>query len=300
MFVLGIIFGIGAATCQAVAYLFSRILFGRGVPMVRLLVMSHFAMGVAALPIVIIMWTDDLPGPAAWLWPVVGTTGFYLVGQTGLFYALRHTEASRVAPLLGLKIVMLAVLAVTLLNLPLDAMQWTAVILATAAAFMLNYTGGSIPGRAIAAILGTCLFYSASDLMIVQLVDAVQIGDDRLRAAMLATAMSYTFLGIVAAPFLPWFGSRQIADWRSILPYAAAWLGSMFCMFAAIGLVQVVLANILQSTRGIVAVLLGAAVAKIGHVHLEQRTTRAVFVRRVIAATLMTLAVALYVIGKQG
>jgi len=299
MLTLGIIFGVATAALQAIAYLLSRILFGRGFPLIKLLAMGHVVMAVAAGPVLVAVWRADMPGPAVWLWPVVGTVGGYLIGQCGLFYALRHTEASRVAPLLGLKIVMLAVLAVTLLDLPLSPEQWVAVVIATAAAFVLNHTGGSIPVRALAAILVTCLFYSFSDLMIVQLVDAVQLDDGRVVASIRATAMAYVFLGVVALPLLPWLGSRKLRDWKAVLPYAAAWLGSMFCMFAAIGLVQVVLANILQSTRGIIAVVLGAIVAKIGHVHLEQRTTRAVLVRRVVAATLMTVAVALYVIGKQ-
>jgi drug/metabolite transporter (DMT)-like permease len=298
MLTLGIIFGLLTAVLQATAYLFSRRLVSRGFSLIRLLVMSHVVMAVAAGPVLLFIWPTDMPPMRQWLGLVAAVGGTYLLGQVGLFYALRHTEASRVAPLLGLKIIVLALLAMAVLDLSLSPMQWGAVILATAAAFVLNKTGGTNPPKAVIAVIFACFCYSLSDLSITELVPAVRIDDSRIIASIRSTVLVYVLLGLVALPMLRWYGSAERADWRGVVPYSFAWLGSMFCLFGAIALVDVVAATILQSTRGIIGVVLGAIVAAIGHVHLEKPTTRSVFVRRAVAAAMMTLAVAFYIVGR--
>jgi hypothetical protein len=60
--------------------------------------------------------------------------------------------------------------------------------------------------------------------------------------------------------------------------------------------VGVVFGNILQSTRGVMSVAIGAALAHLGWHDLEQRVDRSTLLRRLTAALLMTAAIALYVI----
>jgi uncharacterized membrane protein YgdD (TMEM256/DUF423 family) len=67
----------------------------------------------------------------------------------------------------------------------------------------------------------------------------------------------------------------------------------LYCSF---GLVGVVFGNILQSTRGIMSVALGAMLAHLGWHELEQRVDRAMLLRRFAAALLMTAAIAIYAI----
>jgi len=61
-----------------------------------------------------------------------------------------------------------------------------------------------------------------------------------------------------------------------------------------------VFGNILQSTRGIMAVVAGAALAHLGWHDLEERVDRATLIRRFAAAVLMTAAVCLFVIDLSG
>ena len=72
---------------------------------------------------------------------------------------------------------------------------------------------------------------------------------------------------------------------------------AMFGLYACIGYVGVILSTILQSTRGIMSVILGAILSGQGWRHLESRVERHVFFRRLIAALCMTTAVALYVVS---
>ncbi|MHB1156519.1 MAG: EamA family transporter [Phycisphaerales bacterium] len=294
MFMFGLILGVGTAVSQSFAYLFSRILAQRGWSMVRLLILSHVIMGLIALPLMLLFWNDQFLAWRTWFWPLMGASAFYVLGQTSFLTALRFTQPSRVAPLLGLKIVILASIAAVWLNLPLNTLQWIAVILATVAAFLLNYTGGANPPRTVIAVLAACLFYALSDTCIVFLIRAMQAGDSHLLASVRAVTLAYLFCGLIALP--PAIRMKPAwRDWRSATPYSLAWLGSMACLFGAISIINVVLTNILQSLRGLVSIGLGVWVARAGHHHLESHTPRAVLVRRVIAAAMMTAAVGLYV-----
>ncbi|MEI6506403.1 MAG: hypothetical protein WCO90_11070 [Planctomycetota bacterium] len=54
--------------------------------------------------------------------------------------------------------------------------------------------------------------------------------------------------------------------------------------------------NILQSSRGILAIAMGAGLAHVGRHDLEMRVDRETFLRRIAAAALMTAAIALSII----
>lgn len=160
---LGFIFGIATATLQSLSYLFNRHYLTQPERTARqLLVIAHVIMAGFATVGLVILWPDSpLDWSGLW-WKVLATGGTYLLGQFGLFYALQHTDASRISPLLGLKILVIAALAILFLDATLSAWQWLAVILTVVAAFVLNFSGGSMPLRAIAAILFTCVCYSLS------------------------------------------------------------------------------------------------------------------------------------------
>ena len=65
----------------------------------------------------------------------------------------------------------------------------------------------------------------------------------------------------------------------------------------ALRLVGPLLGNILQSTRGLISILLGSLFAYLGHFHIESEISRREFFGRLGAGVLMTAAVSLYVLG---
>ena len=71
----------------------------------------------------------------------------------------------------------------------------------------------------------------------------------------------------------------------------------MFALFSCFGMISVLLGNIVQSTRGLVSILIAFVVAKMGYEHLESRVPTNVFARRVLAAVLMTAAIILFSYG---
>jgi drug/metabolite transporter (DMT)-like permease len=301
----GVAAGLAAAAASAVSYLISRHHGRSAGASLRLLLLAHVVMGIACLPIAWLLMPAQMPPAAQWLAPLAGSAACYLGGQAVVFAALRRMPASQLAPLLGLKIVMLAVIVSFLPGEPLDARQWCAVALSVGAATLLRPATDPRTSRdrtgGIGIVLAGCLLFAVSDLCIVGLIDGLQGSGasrlDRLRAGGLAMAITYAVCGVAAACGLPWAGPRDSRDWTAAGQYAVAWLGGMVALYCCFGAVGAVFGNVLQSTRGLMAVAIGPVLAHTGWHELEERVDRATFVRRLAAAVLMTAAILLYAIG---
>jgi drug/metabolite transporter (DMT)-like permease len=306
---LGIAAGLTAAFFSAVSYLISRQYglaqraLGRQGVALRLLAIAHLLMAAVCIPLVWAAWPAMPPAWESFAIPVIASGGFYLVGQSALFAALRRAEASRIAPLLGLKIVMLAVIVSSVLGQVLDARQWLAVALCVVAAALLQAGRGGVPAAAFGFVLACCLCFAISDIWIVRLIDGLQAGAaaaggelGRLHAGGLAMALTYVLCGIVFIPLVAALWPHTRADWKAATTYAAAWLVSMAGLYCCFGLVGAVFGNILQSARGLMAVALGATLAHHGWHDLEQKVDRGTLLRRAAAALLMTAAITIYVI----
>ena len=251
---------------------------------------------------------------AALLVLLILCAGFYLLGQAGLFFTLRRADASRVSPLLGLKVAVVAVLTVAALGGTIAPVQWAAVCVSVAAAVVLGSVGGRMGLSAFAGIAFACFAYAVSDIHIVQsqqaLGDLLGEASDAMQTfytAVVTMCLCYVLCGIAALAAMPWLGAGGWKDLRYAAPFAASWYGAMICLFSCFGLSAAVFGEggvafggILQSLRGPISVVLGAVVAHLGHVHLEGKLSRGVLTRRVAAALLMVLAVALYALGRQG
>jgi len=298
MMTIGILCGLAAAAALSVSYVLSRLFVLRhrnGA--FRLLILAHILMGGISAVLLPLFWPAQMPSAAELAGPLTGMAGFYMLGQVSLFVALRRTDASRASPLLGLKIVILAMISMRFLDQPLNGLQWAGAALAVAAAFVLSYSGKRIPAPAIAAIGVACVAYSLSDLHIQWAVRGVfgQLG--LFHASMLALILSYILCGLVGLALLPLAGRATRAEWKHALPFVAAWYVAMIFLFACFGSVGVLLGNILQSTRGLISILLGAGLAAAGMVHVEARTPRHVLLRRIVAAGMMSLAIIAFVGG---
>ncbi|MFM8803474.1 MAG: EamA family transporter [Planctomycetia bacterium] len=306
---LGVAAGLAAAFFSAVSYLVSRhfslaqATLGRKGAALRLLAMAHVLMAVVCVPLTWAAWPTASPSVAVFAVPLALSAGLYLLGQACLFAALGRVEASRMAPLLGLKVVMLALIVSFVLGQVLDARQWLAVGLSVAAAALLQTGRAAVPARAFGVVLACCLCFAVSDLWIVRLIDQLQAGAaasggaiGRLHAGSLAMTLTYGLCGTIFTPLAIGLRPHTRHDWAAAAQYAAAWLLSMVGLYCCFGLVGAVLGNILQSTRGVMSVALGATLAHLGWHELEQRIDRATLLGRLAAALLMTAAITLYVL----
>lgn len=295
MLITGIILGLFAAVLQSLSYLPSRwYVLRRPKSLAQLLAISHVLQGAVSLPLLWFFWPADMPHVSVYWKPIVAESLFYFVGQAGLFTALRYTDASRVSPLLGVKVVILAILSSVLLGQMLTPVQWFAVVLAVSAAFVLNHSGGSIPWRAGVGLLMAWAGYSQSDFFIRVYIDQMAPMAP-IKASLIGMYMSYLLCGLVGVAMLPWYGSRNWRDWRDAAPFAYTWFIAMLCFYGALAAAGLVLAAILQSTRSLWSLVIGAILAHHGYHALEQHVAKGVLIRRAVGAMMMVIAITLYV-----
>ena len=301
---LGVATGLVAALASAISYLVSRHHGNRaGGGSLRLLVVAHAVMGLMSLPLLWWLVPAAWPSSPGWLWPLAGSVLCYLTGQAAVFAALKRVPASRLAPLLGLKLVMLAGIVSLLPGGAVDARQWLAVALSVLAAGLLQ-RGGAVPPAALGIVLAACLGLAASDLCIVALIDSLQAARDpsgqllsRLHAGGLALAVTYVACAAAAAVLLaaaPRLRPRDRQDIAAAVQYAGAWFGGMVALYACFGLVGAVFGNVLQATRGVMAIVIGAALAQAGWHDLEEQVDWTTFFRRLAAGGLMLVAILLF------
>lgn len=297
MMALGILFGLWAAFFQALSYVATRYFVApRSGGSRKLLVLAHVWMGGVCIALLPLIWPAFAIPWRELTGPLIQMTLFYLLGQLGLMMALRHAEPSQVSPMLAFKLILLAMLTLLVGHQPLTGGQWAALAMCIAGTLLVNYSGRP-PRRALAAVAFACLFYAFSDWNIVRSIHAMIQAEPRIKlweAAILASLLSYSLAGMVAAALLPWFGSRQPKDWIDAAPFAACWFLGMIGLYLCFGIMGVLFGNLLQATRAIISVFLAAAFARLEWMHFEQQHGRGVWLRRLGAAVLVTAAVMLY------
>jgi drug/metabolite transporter (DMT)-like permease len=294
MVFLGIILGIGASFSQSISYLFSRrFLKDHRDDWSLLLALSQILMGLMSLAILPFLFTlNDIPAMKAAIIPSIWAAGFYFAAQGALFSALKHVEASRVSPLLGLKVIFIAVLASILGKQHLHWQNWLAVVLSGSAAFFLNEIGGRISRKALTFVVLTVAGYSFSDMNIRELLIALE--PTGARGPFIGVCMAYILSGIVGVMMLLKTGVPEKRIWFLAFPHAVTWFASMFLFYWSIVYINLVFAVIVQATRGIISIWLGVLVSKLGLEHIEQSLSGHVVWKRAAAAVLMVLAIALY------
>jgi hypothetical protein len=313
--IAGLATGLTAAFCQSLSYHATRHYVQRrvgtragGGGSRQLLVLAHVWMGLFSVLLLWAVWPKTGVPVLRMLNPLLLMTVFYLAGQSATTFALRYAEPSRVSPLMGFKIVFLAVMA-TFLTQPritgqgappgLTWMQYVAAALAVVAALSLNYAGGSLRKRAMTSILVACITYSICDwnvtrtnLAVFELVPGVTA----LQASLVSAGLCYVLSAGVAVALLPAWGSRSGRDWVDAVPFSVIWFVAVLFLYACFSEAGPLLGNILQSTRGLMSLVMGSLLIHLGHLHIEPLADKRVFVRRLAAGMLMFGAVTLYVI----
>jgi len=295
--ILGIITGLGAATSQSCSYLCSKRFIAFSGNSYQLLAVSHIIMGLfAAAMLPFLLMHKPLPPLMNFSKALILCNVYYLLAQCSFFLALKHADASRLAPLLGLKILFLAGISIVFLNNAFNGLQWLGVLLCLGGAVMSNWSGGSIPVKSALLILAACCGYSLSDTYIKILIDCLGYESIFFGAAM-AGAVSYTFAGICAIPMLFIIPGISVRHFKPAFPFSVCWFAAMLLLFSCFGLIGPVFGNIIQSSRGIISVVIGAIIAGYGFSTLETRLNPGLLARRIIAAALISAAVILFILG---
>lgn len=297
----GIICGLAAALCQCISYIFSKKYIHKDGTSFQLLIASHLIMGIfATICLGILLVENDLPPFKTYWRELLQVNVFYLLAQMSFFMAISKTEASRIAPLLGIKIIFIAFLGILFWNQELSPWQWAAVGLCFSGALMSNWSGKSIKLSGALWLLGAVVGYSLSDISIKLLISSFETeSGNRILAIFIAASIAYFYLGIFSLFVILFTRSVKLKHLKPALPFSCLWFAAMLFLFACFGLIGPLFGNIVQSGRGIIAVILGALIAKFGWSEHEKKLPHSILIRRIMAALLITGAIILFALAKQ-
>ena len=299
MTTIGILVGLFAATMQSSSYICSRI-FSEKHPKATagFLIYTHIQMGIISSIVTFFIWPDDFPDIRVFLVDFLMMCFPYFLAQSCLFMILKSTNASKIAPLLALKIVVLVLISMFFMKESYTFGQWCAFCMVIGSAFLLNKVSGGIGGKNLILIGIACTGYALSDIFIKRTVDHFNYMGDFL-GIIFTTSLCYTFLGttvLIAVPFTKKFTRQQFVD---AIPFSCTWLFAMVFLFSSFGIIGAVYGNIVQSSRGVISILIGTIIASLGYVHLESKTNKTVLIKRTCAALLITLAIILFNVFRQ-
>ena len=292
----GVMIGLFGAALQSCSYVCSgKYVRETGRGMLSLLLPSFVLMSAVSFAALPFIAGVDMPPMRAYASPAMLCMLFCIGGQAGMFFLLKTVDASRVSPLLAVKVPMLALFYFAFFGEKYTPMQWLGVVLVIPAAWLLCKAGRRIPVRALLWLFFCCVFFAASDHCIKLVLAVFKDCGSVLRSSTLGFLAVYAAGGIygaagMACGIVP--TRREFT--RYILPFSVFWyfgIAVLFVCFAEIGIVN---GNVVQSTRGLISVVIGWFIARAGFERLEEKVPPTIFVKRVISAILVIFAVLLF------
>lgn len=297
MFV-GIVLGIATAFMQSLSYLASGYFIRKHNSALKLLITSHVAMGVVSAVLMPFFWDGGILQLSGAVWLALGVwIMMFMLGQMGFFISQKLIEPSRLASLLGLKIVVLSLIWIFFFGQTLNFLQITGVVLSVAAAFAMNWSGGRhFEIKSLIPLVMTLVCYSLTDLSETRMVLLCDKGDI-VHAGISVTLLCYTVLGICSLPALFKTGWNFKMQCHS-LPFSLLWLGSQMTLLICFGIIGPVFGNVIQSSRGIFSVVFGVLVCRLGFDVMENSASGKLWLRRAMAALLMIGGIVCFSFGK--
>ncbi len=291
----GIILGLMAALLQSITYVFNATFSARyQVSAVTQFVLTHLIVGGLSLLVLPWVWVPQILQPQLYILPLLAAMLTFLAGQIALYRAIQLSVASRVSPLLGIKVLVLALVGVLWLHEQYQVEQWLGVLLCVTGAVWLSLSGGTVDRSALLWVVITCVGYGLSDLFILELIQRFDTVSP-LHAAGVSVSLCYLMVGLICLVWWPRIRNRELL--LACFPGALSWFLAVACLFGCFAFIGVVFGGIVQSSRGVISIILGLALAWWGFRFAEPMPIRRVFVQRFSAASLMLVAITMFTLG---
>ncbi len=247
----------------------------------------------AAVAVPLWLLGGTIPNSSLWWQPPAAATLFFS-GQVFSLLALNSGDVSVATPVLGVKILLVALLSTVLIGDPIGTRLWTAAASSTVAIALLNIDRGHAHSRAgrtiILAGLGAAS-YACFDVLIQKW--SASWGTGRILPIVMVIGAVYSIPLRLLSP--------RRAEARGNPASGGGWLAAGAACFAVQGLMfitsvsiwrQATSANVLYSSRGLWSVL---AVWGVGHwfSNREQHLGARVLVWRFVGAILLMAAILL-------
>lgn len=268
--------------------------FAEGAGVAHAVVVNNAMLAVVFLPLMVF---EERPVPWDRWWEPVLTAVAFVVGHLLNVLSLRVGDVSLATPLLGAKVVFVAVIGRLAFGVPLTAGQWWAAALTTAGVLVMG--GGDLrPGRrtglTVALALGCAAAFALTDVLIQTWAGGFGVFH--------FLPLVFVALGVLSAACLPAFGPSALRAPRRAWPWIFA--GAALSGFQSILITGTIGVwkdaagvNVVYATRGIWSVVL-VWFAGSWFANTERRTTgTAGMAQRLVGATLLVAAVALAVRG---
>src|SRR5262245_16074206 len=230
------------------------------------------------------------------LWQPAAVAGLFAVGSVLNFISLDKGDVSLATPVLGIKIVLVAVFAALVTGQWGRPALWAAAVLSTTAIALLNWSRGARHHHVTLTILaagGSAASYALFDVLVQRWSPAWGVG--RFPPTMLAFGALYTCAAIPRFPAPLSAISGRAWPWL-IAGSAIMSLQSMIFVTAVATFGNATAANVVYSSRGLWSVVL---VWLIGHWfgNTERHLGGAILRWRLIGAALMLAAIALVMLS---
>ena len=289
---LPFILPLAAAIVYVAAALFLKRATESGADVWRLTRTCNFIAGIFFAPLW--MLGGDLPS-GRW-WQPAAAALLFMLGQIFTMMALRIGDVSITTPVLGLKVVLVALLTSVFLREQLTGGIWTAAFLSSVGIGLLHFSRPPVGSRVGTTILIAGLAaasYALFDVLVQKWSTAWGAG--RFLPVMMG------FVALYSLPFRPARGETETAaqkarGWTIAGAVCLALQAILFVSSIAI-YHQAAVANVLYSSRGLWSIV---AVWAVGHWlgNYEARISRGHLAWRIAGATILVIAILCAVWGK--
>lgn len=236
--------------------------------------------------------------PLAESWRPALTSALIYFGSWSTFAAVKRADVSLVTPVLGTKVVFVALAFVALSGKPLSPGLWTAALLATAGVFVIGAADlkpGNAPGPAIALCLASSLFFGVTDVLIGQW--APHYGGTAFLASIPQFLGLFSLTAILFSPAPVLRLPREHRFW--VLGGAVVLAAQGMAMGLALAFFNDPTGvNILYSTRGLWSLILVWAIGSWFANHEHHRAGRRTMGWRLTGTVLITAGVVLAVLER--
>ena len=281
---------------QSAAFVFSRRFVVRFGSPVELVIYSQLWMGImGAAAFAATICRTSIP----WSREFVATAAVFVLAYNLVFFfffkAMSLIEASRLSSLTGLKVIVVALLALLFFHERLTPGRIAAVLLTAIAAVGMNFSGGRIGWAGASYLFLSLLGFATTDVTGAHLVKLMP-GASVTLEAICVMSLCYCVLGVLSGAV---FVRKQFSQrlFFGAFPYSVLWFSAMMLLFSSFGIIGVVFGTIIQAGRGVISVLFGIALARCCG-DIEPKVSARMWVRRAVMSLVMLSAMALYSLSR--
>lgn len=293
MNIVFLLVGLSSGFAHSIYSAFSKALLKNRIREPFLLFLYINVIQAMATPLLWLFITPRLPSPGGWT-PLVTSCATCVVAYLFLYSALHRGDASSVMPIMGSKVIFAGFLAIPMLGEKHTWQVYIAVILVAVAIAVLGYSpskneSSKFPLKPIALMTACSLVFGFTDIFIKQALSHVDPYN---------FMVYYNFIvGVLSLGVIPYIRKKKVPlllkgrdlhlSIYSAVSVVAATLLYVILLEMGNG---VVIANILQSTRGVFIVLISAVLTHRGSTVLETQS-RNVYLLRLAASFLIIISI---------